>query len=168
MRGTLVTYLLLFCVGLTGCVTSSVSRLNNTERDPIPPSIVKVYLEEEDIEGEFEKMALIDLSGSSGWTDQEDLFEKAREEAAAIGANGVLFRNYEEAGTGEQIAAAFFGTPSDNDSEMIAIYVYREWEEKNDEAAADAPVQKDESETGSEETSEETDPANVDISKIEQ
>lgn len=129
MRSLNTGVFILIVTILTGCVTSSVSRLNDTQRSPIPPSEVQIYLEEEDIESEYEKMALIDLSGSSGWTDQEDVFDEAREEAAAIGANGVLFQNYEEAGTGERVAAAVFGTGADNDSEMIAIYVFEEEQE---------------------------------------
>lgn len=114
----------------SGCVTSSVSRLNDTQRAPISPSEVTVYLDEKDIEGDYEQMALIDLSGSSSWTDQSDVYEKARKEAAEIGANGVLFRSYEEAGTGEKVASALLGTSSDNDAEMIAIYVYSESNEE--------------------------------------
>jgi len=84
---------------------------------------VTVYLDESDIQGEYEKMAIINLEGASGWTDESDIYRKAREEAAKIGANGVLFQSMEEAGTGEQVANALFGTGSDTDSKMIAIYV---------------------------------------------
>lgn len=114
--------LLRLCV-LNGCVTSSVTRLNDMQRDPISPSQVTIYLEEQDIPSEYQEMALIDISGSSGWTDQSDIYKKARKKAAEIGANGVLYRSYEEAGTGERVASALFGTYSDNDAEMVAIHV---------------------------------------------
>lgn len=113
----------LSAVFLAGCVTASVSRLDNTQRPPLETSEVTIYLEEDDIPGEFEKMAVIDISGTSGWTDEEQLYNKAREEAAKIGANGVLFESLEEAGTGEKVASALFGTGADNDAKMIAIYV---------------------------------------------
>ena len=110
-------------VFLSGCVTASVTQLDSTERDPLTPEEVTIYLEEEDIPGDFEKVAIIDLSGASGWTDEEKIYEKAREEAADVGANGVLFEAMEEAGTGERVASALFGTGSDTDAKMIAIYV---------------------------------------------
>ncbi len=116
--------LLLFGLILSGCVTASVTQLNNSDRPPIAPEDVTIYLQESDIKGEYEKMAIIDLSGASGWTDEEQIYEKARKEAAEIGANGVLFQEMEEAGTGEQIASAIFGTGSDTDAKMIAIYVF--------------------------------------------
>lgn len=118
-----------FFVLLSGCVTASVTQLDNTQRKPLTPEEVTIYLEEEDIPGDFDKVAVIDLSGASGWTDEEQIYEKAREEAAEIGANGVLFDNIEEAGTGEQVASALFGTGSDTDAKMIAIYVHEDEEE---------------------------------------
>ena len=115
--------LFIFSLLLSGCVTASVTKLNNTDRPPLQPEEVTIYLEEGDIPGDYEKMAIIDLSGSSGWTDEEKIYNKAREEAAEIGANGVLFDEMEEAGTGERVASALFGTGSDTDAKMIAIYV---------------------------------------------
>ena len=104
-------------------MTANVTRLNQTSRPPTTPDQVTVYLDESDIQGEYEKMAIINPEGASGWTDESDIYRKAREEDAKIGANGVLFQSMEEAGTGEQVANALFGTGSDTDSKMIAIYV---------------------------------------------
>jgi hypothetical protein len=118
--------LFILAVVLAGCVTASTTRLNQTERPALTPDEVTIYLDEEDVTGEYEKMALIDLSGASGWTDEEQIFNKAREEAAEIGANGVLFEEIEEAGTGEQVASALFGTGSDTDAKMIAIFVFED------------------------------------------
>lgn len=124
--------LLLSSIVLVGCVTANVTRLNQTSRPPTTPDQVTVYLDEADIEGEYEKMAVINLEGASGWTDESDIYKKAREEAAKIGANGVLFETMEEAGTGERVASALFGTGSDTDSKMVAIYV----EGKSEDAPA--------------------------------
>ena len=115
--------MLLSSIVLVGCVTANVTRLNQTSRPPTTPDQVTVYLDESDIQGEYEKMAIINLEGASGWTDESDIYRKAREEDPKIGANGVLFQSMEEAGTGEQVANALFGTGSDTDSKMIAIYV---------------------------------------------
>jgi hypothetical protein len=118
-----VTILAILFLFLTACVTASVTKLDSTNREPIKQDRVTIYLEEDDIEGDFSKVAVIDLSGSSGLTDESMIYEKAREEAAEIGANGVLFDDMEEAGTGERVASAVFGTGSDTDAKMITIYV---------------------------------------------
>lgn len=106
-----------------GCVSSSVARLDGDQRARVPPSEVTVYLEEDDIPAPYEKQAVIDLSGAHGWTDTADLYEEAREEAAEIGANGVLVEKVEEAGVLERVAEAVFGIPADNDARMVALYV---------------------------------------------
>lgn len=110
-------------VFLSGCVTASVTRLNGEKRKATNPKDVTIYLKESDIPGEYTEMALIDLSGGATFTNQQDVMNRARKETAEIGGNGVLYKSWEEAGTGEQIASAVFGVPADNDAEMIAIYV---------------------------------------------
>jgi len=114
--------LVLIATLFAGCVQASVTRLNDTTRPPLQPSQVTIYLDEDDIEGDYEKMGLIDLSAMSG-IKEEKIYKKAREEAAEIGANGVMLQNMEEAGTGEKVASALLGTGSDTDAKMIAIYV---------------------------------------------
>lgn len=115
--------LLLGAIILWGCVTSNVSRLNATERDPVPEDSVTIYLEESSIEGEYERMAVVNIEATSNWKDESDVYAEGRKQAAKIGANGVLFEKMEEAGTGERVAAALLGTGADTDARAIAIYV---------------------------------------------
>jgi uncharacterized protein YidB (DUF937 family) len=118
-----------------GCVTSNVTRLNDTERPPLRKEDVTIYLEEESIEGEYDEMAVINIEASANLTDESDVYKRAREDAAKIGANGVLFEKMEEAGTGERVAAALVGTGADTDAKMVAIYVENASE---DRAAVDS------------------------------
>lgn len=111
---------------LSGCVTASTTMLDTQQRPATQPDDVRIYLEEDDVPRSFTKVAVIDLSGASGWTDQEQIYQKARKEAARVGANGVLLQQMEEAGTGEKLASALFGTGSDTDAQMVAIYVQPE------------------------------------------
>ncbi|MCB0719719.1 MAG: hypothetical protein KDD65_14815 [Bacteroidetes bacterium] len=109
----------------TGCVTTSVAPLNNKTYAPINPSDVVVYLEEDDIPGDYEKVALLYSRGDYAWTDEARLFKKARKKAAKIGANGLLVQRIKEPNTGDKVAHALIGTEAKRRGEMVAIYVKR-------------------------------------------
>ena len=84
-------------VALAGCASSSV--LVGPSRPPIDPAQVRLYL---DPPPQFEKVALLDAGSKNSWaiTDQgktNKVIERLKEEAAALGANGVLI-----SGVGEQ------------------------------------------------------------------
>ena len=98
----------LFFVGivilLTACASSSI--LVGKQRPPIDPSQVKVYLTPP---AKFEEVALLDASSKSSFaiTDQGKMgkvIERLKEEAAKLGANGILLRS-----TGDQ-AGGVVGT----------------------------------------------------------
>ena len=86
---------------LTACASSSI--LVGTARPPIDPSGVKIYLRPP---AKFEEVALLDASSKSSWaiSDQgkmDVVVRRLREEAAKLGANGVLIqtRGEQSAGT---------------------------------------------------------------------
>jgi hypothetical protein len=83
---------------LTGCVHANVTRLGAGVYPPISPSEVTVLADISELASDtirYERLAIITLSGSSdGFTNAEDLLAKAREEAALIGANAVIFEDY--------------------------------------------------------------------------
>jgi hypothetical protein len=118
---------------LSGCVTTSVTPLSSEQYDPIAPEEVTIYLSEEDIPRNYAKVALIQAKGDYQMTDQEKMFKKVREDAAELGANGVLFQGMQEPETGAKVAKFFLGTPASRKGEMIAIYVFTE-DDENDEA----------------------------------
>ena len=76
--------LLLVSTVAWGCVTSNVTRLNNTERSPLQKEDVTIYLEEKSIEGDYEEMAVINIEATANLTDESDVYERARKEAAEI------------------------------------------------------------------------------------
>jgi hypothetical protein len=95
---------------LAGCASSHV--LVGTVRPPISPDQVKIYLHPPE---KYEEVAIIDASsrGSPAFTDQQKMdkaIARLREEAAKLGANGILLE-----GTADQQAGAVgsgFGTSS--------------------------------------------------------
>ncbi|MBD9535820.1 hypothetical protein IB227_08210 [Stenotrophomonas sp. STM01] len=81
---------LMAVLALTGCASSSV--LVGNQRPPIDPSRVRIYL---DPPARFEKVALLDAGSRNSWaiTDQgktNKVMERLKQEAADLGANGIL------------------------------------------------------------------------------
>lgn len=87
---------------LTACAASS-HVLVGTARAPISPDQVKIYLHPP---AKYEEVAIIDASsrGSPAFTDQQKMdkaIARLKEEAAKLGANGILLE-----GAGDQQAGA--------------------------------------------------------------
>ena len=78
---------------LTACASSPVSHvLTGKQRPPIDPAQVKIYASPP---AKYEEIAIIDAtsSGSGASTEQEQsdaVIQRVREEAARLGANGVI------------------------------------------------------------------------------
>lgn len=119
-----VLWLSLCLTVLTSCVTTSVTRLSSSNYPRLHPDQVVIYLNEEDIPGKYEKIAIIYAEGDYELTDEAQMYDKVRKEAAKLGANGVLQRGIKDPSTGAKVANAFLGTGANRKSEMIAIYVY--------------------------------------------
>jgi hypothetical protein len=64
----------------------------------------------------YDRIAMIYLKGDQTFTDQEDLFRKAREKAAEIGANGLMFQSMTE---GKY--SWFWGTESPRQGNCMAL-----------------------------------------------
>ena len=117
-------HLLLIALLLSGCVTANVTQLSNNSYPAIAPEEVTIYLSEEDVPGEFEKVAIIYTKGDHGWTNENQQYNLAKEKAAELGANGVLIVGIEDPNTGAKVAQALLATPANRKGEMLAIYVF--------------------------------------------
>ena len=84
--------LLLLALALAGCATSHV--LTGTARAPIAPAQVRIY--HRPPPGGCEEIAILETSsGAFTYGEQnkiDSVLRKLREEAASLGANGVLFQ----------------------------------------------------------------------------
>jgi hypothetical protein len=79
----------LFVFLLTACASGS-SVVTGTVRTPIEPIEVKLYLEPPD---EYEVIGIVKASSDSGWTEQGDMdyaVAELKNQAAKLGANGVI------------------------------------------------------------------------------
>lgn len=111
---------------VAGCVSTNVTTLTNKSYAPVHPDDVVIYLDEADIPGKYEKVALMYSEGDHNWTSESDMLKDARKQAGKAGANGVLLQRIKEPGTGAKVAQAMIGTEANRHGEMIAIYVLPE------------------------------------------
>ena len=118
MRSGLLAVLVL----LTACVTVNKTVLMDRSAWPVPASAVYVFLEDDQIPEDCERVALLDASGDQDATSQAQMLDKMREEAGKLGANAIQLRRMEDAGTGERIGAAVFETSATRDGNAIALW----------------------------------------------
>lgn len=86
---------------LVGCASSS-ALVTGTKRDPIPVERVKLYTQ---APKKYQEIALLESSSRNSWsfTDQAKLdavILRLKEEAAKLGANGVLLQGTANQGSG--------------------------------------------------------------------
>lgn len=108
--------------GLAGCVTVNKTVLMDRSSSPVPASDVYVFLPEDEIPADCERVALFDAEGEQDMTSQADMLDKMREEAGKLGANAIQIQEVRDAGTGERIVGAVFDTPVERRGNAIALW----------------------------------------------
>ena len=81
--------MLLLAISLTACASGS-SIVTGTKRTPLTPDQVKLYTEPP---ANYEVIAIVNASSDAGWTEQGSVdyaVEELKNQAAKLGANGVL------------------------------------------------------------------------------
>lgn len=112
----------LFLLLVAGCVTVSKSVLMDRSATPVPENGVYVFLETDSIPSSCQRVALLHASGAQDYTNEGQMINKLRSEAGKLGANAVQLRGMEDAGTGERVVSALFGTQSDRDADAVALW----------------------------------------------
>lgn len=90
---------------LGACTTTSSVMLGGTGTYPEQsPSQVRVFLREDDVDREFEEIALVTARSHAGWTDETDLIRAMRKRAARLGADAIIIGDLSEPTTLERVA----------------------------------------------------------------
>jgi hypothetical protein len=113
---------LILVAALSGCVTVNKTVLMDRSSTPVPASEVYVFLPEDAIPEDCERVALFDAEGEQDMTSEADMLDKMREEAGKLGANAIQIRDVREAGTGERIVGAVFDTPVERRGNAVALW----------------------------------------------
>lgn len=107
---------------LTGCVTTQATRLGGGPiHAPVPADQVMIYRNAEQVRQDYVEVALITASGDHSYTNEEQMYKKLRERAAAMGANGLILDSVTEPTTGAKVANFLIGTPAQRKGKVIAI-----------------------------------------------
>ena len=114
---------ILFVLFFISCVTTN-SALIGEKRKSISPENVKIYRSFEKVSGKYEEVAILESKGDYEFNDLEDFFDSMKEEAAKLGANGVVLQSINDPTKTEQILDALFDTGIDREIRSIAIYVF--------------------------------------------
>lgn len=109
---------------ITACVSVQSTRLGSTViRPPVPASAVAIYRSAAQVAAQYEEVALLDAAGDYNYTNEEKMYQKMREKAGALGANGIVLDSISEPTTGAKVAQFFIGTAAQRKGKAVAIYV---------------------------------------------
>ena len=103
MRRFLVRYCsILVALAAMGCVRSTTEMLSPVRYPPTVPDSVTVFLSVADVDSQglaFERVAMLFVRATAEFTQENAIMRRAREEAAKLGANGVIMGQPREPGT---------------------------------------------------------------------
>ena len=123
MKKTMYLILMGCVFFVMSCVSTSVTRMSINKYPATDPESIVVYLDEKDIPGEYEKIALLHTKGNYQWTNESDMMKDAKKKAAKLGATGILLEEIKEPGGTSKVLNSVFGMSADRKSEIIAIRI---------------------------------------------
>ena len=125
MYQTLKLGLFFLVVFTIGCSVSTKATLTTgAVRAPISPEEVKIYSSPEKIPGKFEEVAILNSEGHYKHTDLAEMYASMREEAAKIGANGLILGGVFEPLLHEKIISTQLPIGADRQGRATAIFVF--------------------------------------------
>jgi hypothetical protein len=125
MQRKLAPFVLALAVVSAGCVAVNSTQLGSlTQRPATQFEEVIVYRTASQVHGRYDEIALLNASGSTGFTNEDGMMAAMRKRAAKLGANGVILDAISEPSAGAKVAAAIFGVSAERKGKALAIYVY--------------------------------------------
>lgn len=87
------------------CTSTGAVLLGGSGTYPeLPPTQVRIFLHEDDVPGDYERIALVTAKSDATWADEADLVRAMRRRAARLGANGLILGEVRDPTTVERIA----------------------------------------------------------------
>jgi hypothetical protein len=117
---------LLALAALAACaaVSTSATRLDPTARlARTCPVGVKLYTAPDRVTQPYREVALLHSTGVVNYSDERELFESMREEAAKVGANGIIIGGIDEPNAITKVAADVVRAEAQRKGRALAIYV---------------------------------------------
>jgi len=108
---------------LTGCTRTNAALMDSFLRlAPTCPDTVWIYTTPAQVGATAQEVALLNSTGSTGFTSEAGMMKSMRQKAAEIGANGIIMGNIDEPGAGAKVAAAVFGTGAERKGKSVTIF----------------------------------------------
>lgn len=126
MRIKLVVSALIACGSLSACTRTNAALMDNSVHlARTCPDGVKIYSSPTRVGADYQEIALLNSTGSSGFTSESGMMKSMRKKAADVGANGIIMGNIDEPSAGAKVAAAIFGVAGSTErkGKSVAIYV---------------------------------------------
>ena len=83
-----------------------------------------MYRTASQVPGKYEEVAMLNSTGNTGMTNEEQMFNSMRKKAGQLGANGIVLDGISEPSAGAKVAGAVLGTGAERKGKAIAIYVF--------------------------------------------
>ena len=116
-------------LALAACVNVRAARLGPTNAyEPVPFESVRVYHEETDVPGQYEKIAILYAEGDADLNNNRQLIDAARKKAGRLGANAIILSDIREPKFSTRVAAVIFEVPIERRAEFLAIRIDEEAE----------------------------------------
>ena len=114
--------MLTLMLSLSACISTNAVRLGEPGQfAPVDPDSVKVFLKEEDVKGDFDKVALINAEGNYTYANDERMINAMRKKAGKLGANAIILGEFKDPSTVEKIADAVIGVGGEKKAKVLAI-----------------------------------------------
>jgi hypothetical protein len=118
------------CAAALSCVSTATTVLNpSLRRPPISPDRVIIYTSPDKVPGKYDEVAVLTSQGDYTIAGDDKFYESFRQEAAKIGANGVIISPIEDPTTGQKVGSAILSafliptTMANRKIQALAIYV---------------------------------------------
>jgi len=109
---TKIFAILIIAALAAACISTQAVLLDPSAKGKYPPVSwmdVKLYLDEKDVPGEYEKIGIIKAEGTEGFTTEEKMYAEMKKQAGLIGANGIILESMKDPGDIERMANALAG-----------------------------------------------------------
>lgn len=124
-----------FCaaLGMAACTSTGAVMLGGTGTYPeLSPTQVRVFLHEEDVDADYERIALVTARSDAAWADEADLVRAMRRRAAKLGANAIILGEIRDPTTVERIAEVLTDYNPQRRGRAVAIRLLDPYEPRID------------------------------------
>lgn len=123
IRHRLLTVAILSAAGVACTRTNAALMDNSLHLARTCPEGVRLYSSPAKVGSDYQEIALLNSSGSTGFTSEAGMMKSMRRKAADVGANGIIMGNIDEPSAGAKVAAAIFGGVTERKGKSVAIFV---------------------------------------------